>query len=458
MTPKDLLNKNAVDYLFHPVVIQKKHEERGPRIITEGKGLRIKDINGREYLDAFSSLWNVLIGHGQEPVIDAMHNQGKTLEYFSPFSGFSTPPAIELAEKVIRMMPDDWQMGRVLFTCGGSETNDTNIKIARMYWSLQNKPQKNKIIARKSAYHGLTLGAMAATGIDAFKTHFNPMAPGFVHIMAPYCFRCELGFTYPGCGIACAKQLDEMIRQEGPDTVAAFIGEPVMGAGGVIVPPNEYWPMVRKICDKHNVLVIADEVITGFGRTGKMFGCMNWDFKPDLISFAKGITSGYFPLGCAVMRTGIYETIRDGLGEDTPFRHGFTYNNHPVGCAAGIANLQFIEDHKLVENAARMGKYMADSLENLRSAHGSVGEVRSKGLMAAVEFAKDKKTKAPLGARPGQAPLRVEEIMWENGIYIRPLFESICIAPSLIISKEDIDLVIKALDTAIVQVEKEFLG
>ena len=456
MKSKEELKRLDAKYLFHPVVVLQEHERKGARIIVEGSGSRVKDIDGKEYIDAFSSLWNVVIGHRQKPVADAITEQLGKLEYYSPFFGFATPPAIELAAKVVSLMPEDWNMGRVIFTCGGSETNDTNMKIARMYWAVKGKPEKSKIISRRLAYHGVTMGAMTATGIDFFKMNFGPIAPDFVHIMPPYCYRCELGLEYPDCGIACAKQLDEVIRREGPETVAALIGEPVMGTGGVIDPPKEYWPMVRKICDEHDVLLIADEVITGFGRTGKMFGCMNWNLRPDLVSIAKGITSGYFPLGGAIASNEIYETIRDALGELMPFLHGFTYDNHPVGCAAGLANLKIIEDEKLVENAAKMGAYLGKRLEGLYN-HKSVGDIRFKGLMAAVEIVKDKKTKEQIGSLPMESTHRIEEFMWDRGIYARAMMENVAIAPTFTVTREEIDMIVDALDSSIAQMEKVML-
>jgi adenosylmethionine-8-amino-7-oxononanoate aminotransferase len=274
--------------------------------------------------------------------------------------------------------------------------------------------------------------------------------------MAPYCYRCELGLTYPNCAVGCAKQLEEAIQREGPDTVAAFIGEPVMGTGGVIDPPDEYWSEIRRICDTYDVLLIADEVITGFGRTGKLFGCLNWDLRPDLVSIAKGITSGYFPLGGAIAKNEIYETIRDALESVMPFLHGFTYNNHPLGCAAGLATLKIIEDRKLVENAASMGAYLEERLVGL-SERRSVGEIRTRGLMAAVEVVKDKKTKEPLGALPMESTHRVEEYMWEMGVYGRAMMENVAVAPPLTVTKDEIDLIVDALDSSIARMEKEML-
>ena len=456
MRSKEELTEMDAKYLFHPVVNLREHEEKGARLIVEAEGSRIKDIDGAEYIDAFSSLWNVVIGHGRKEVADAITAQLGKLEYYSPFFGFANEPAIELAAKVVGLMPEDWNMGRVMFTCGGSETNDTNIKIARLYWATKGKNDKKKIISRDLAYHGVTYGSLSATGLEFFKMNFDPLAPGFSHIMAPYCYRCALNLTYPECDMACARQLEEAIIEEGADTVAAFIAEPVMGTGGVIIPPNEYWPMVRDICDRHDVLIIADEVITGFGRTGKMFGCMNWDLRPDLMSIAKGITSGYFPLGGAIASNEIFDTIKDGLADILPFLHGFTYNNHPTGCAAGLANLKVIEDEGLVENVVEVGAYLASRLKGLYD-HKSVGDIRCMGLMAAVEIVKDKETKEQVGAMPMDSTHRIEELMWEKGVYARGMLENIAIAPVFTTTKQEIDLIVDALDASIEQMEKEML-
>ncbi len=456
MRSKKELQELDKKYMFHPVVVLQDHEQKGTRVIVEGNGSKITDIDGKEYIDAFSSLWNVVIGHGQKAVADAITKQLSKLEYYSPFFGFSSEPAIELAAKVVSLMPKDWNMGHVIFTCGGSETNDTNMKLARMYWALKGKDEKFKIISRNLAYHGVTMGSMMATGIEFFKANFGPMPPGFVHIMPPYCYRCELNLTYPECKTACADELEKAILQEGPETVAAFIGEPVMGTGGVINPPDEYWPKIRAICDKYDVLIIADEVITGFGRTGKMFGCQNWNLRPDLVSIAKGITSGYFPLGGAIASNEIYETIKNGLADILPFLHGFTYNNHPVGCAAGLANLKIIEDRKLVQNAAEMGVYLADRLKGLYD-HKSVGDIRVKGLMAAVEIVANKETKEQIGMMPMESTHRIEDLMWEKGVYGRAMLENVAVAPTLAVTKEEIDIIVEALDASIAQMEKEML-
>lgn len=456
MKTKEELNDLDRKYTLHPFSPLKKTLEEGPRFIVEGRGTRIKDIDGKEYIDAFSSMWNVSIGHGQKPVIDAIMEQLGKIAYNTPFFGITSPPVPELAAKVVSLMPDDWNMGHVLFTCGGSETNDTNFKIARMYWTLKGKTEKKKIISRKFSYHGVTLGSLSATGIDFFKMFFDPLPTGFLHIMAPYCYRCELGLEYPQCGIACAKQLEEVIQREGPDSVAAFIGEPVIGAGGVVVPPDEYWPMVREICDRFDVLLISDEVITGFGKTGKMFGSMHWDLRPDIISVAKALTSGYFPLGGAIISNEIFDTLANDVPEWMPFLHGYTYNNNPVGCAAGLANLKFIEDNDLVENAAQRGVYLAERLKGLYD-HESVGDVRSLGLMAAVEIVKDRKTKEAIGEIPMDSTHRIEELTWERGVFTRAGLENIELALPLIISEAEIDQIVDALHAAIEQMEKEML-
>ncbi len=456
MKSKEELTDLDRKYTLHPFTQLKKEQEEGPRFIVEGNNTRVKDIDGKEYIDAFSSMWNVSIGHGQKAVKDAIKEQLDKLEYYAPFFGFTSTPAVELAAKVVGLMPKEWNMGHALFTCGGSETNDTNIKIARMYWAVKGKTEKKKIISRNFAYHGVTIGSLSATGIEFFKMFFDPVSPGFVHIMAPYCYRCELGLEYPDCEVACAKQLEETIQKEGPDTVAAFIGEPVIGAGGVIVPPSEYWPMVREICDRYDVLLIADEVITGFGRTGKMFGCMHWNLRPDIVSIAKALTSGYFPLGGSIVSNEVFDTISNGLPEWMPFLHGYTYNNHPVGCAAGLANLKFIEENNLVEKAAKMGAYLADRLKGLLD-HKSVGDVRGLGLMAAVEFVKDKQTKEQIGELPMDSTHRIEELTWERGVFTRAGLENIELSPPLTITEGEIDKIVDALDSSIAQMEKEML-
>ena len=457
MKSKQELSTLDLKHLVHPAVNFKDLRQRGPRIIVEGKGTRVKDIDGREYLDAFSSLWNVVVGHGRERVAKAIAEQLSKLEFYSGWFGFASPAAIELAAKVISLMPSNWDMGHVLFTCGGSDTNDTNFKIARMYWTLMGKPEKKKIISRNLAFHGVTYGSMMATGIEFFKMYFDPYPPGFLHVAPPYCYRCELNLTYPECGVACANALEEAILREGPDTVACFIGEPVMGAGGVIVPPSEYWPMIRKICDKYDVLLIDDEVITGFGRTGKMFGLLHWNVRPDLISIAKGLTSGYLPLGGAIMSNRVFDGLAENLPDYMPFLHGFTYNNHPVSCAAGLEVLRIIEEEKLVDNAALMGAYLKTRLQGLYD-HKSVGDIRSMGLMAAVEVVRDRQTKEQIGELPQQAPRRVEALLWEKGVYARAIpTESIALAPPFIFTKEEIDTLVDALDASITQMEKELL-
>ncbi len=444
-------------YSLHPFTNLGDHRKQGPRIIVEGDGNRVRDIDGREYIDAFSGSWNVAIGHGRREVAEAIKEQMDKLEYFSPFFRFTNPPAIELAEKVVSLMPRNWNMGHVLFTCGGSETNDTLFKICRMYWELKGKSEKKKIISRRFAYHGVTMGSLSATGIDHFKLYFEPPASSsFVHIMAPYCYRCEAGLEASDCDLECAGRLEETILREGPDTVAAFIGEPVIGAGGVIPPHEGYWPKVREICDKYDVLLIADEVITGFGRTGKMFGSMHWNLRPDIVAVAKSITSGYFPLGGAVINNEIYGTLLNDLPDFMPFLHGYTYNNHPVGCAAGLANLRYIEEHNLVENAARMGDYLADRLQRLY-ARPSVGDIRSIGLMASVEIVKDRQTKEPIGAIPMDSTHRIEELAYERGVFARAGLENMELAPPLTISEEEIDKVVDVLDSAIGQMETEML-
>lgn len=456
MTREELI-MNDVKHLIHPLTHPKHFEHALPRLIVEGKGVMMKDIDGREILDGFAGLWCVAIGYGNEKVIAAVNDQLKKLAYFTSFHGAGTTPPIELAAKLTSMLSPEYNLSRVWFTCGGSETNETNLKMARLYWALKGREGKFKVISRRFSYHGMGLATTAATGIFPFHMHLDPLPEGFINCAAPYCYQCEFEQTYGSCGFECIGSLEELITEEGPETIAAIIAEPVIGSGGVIPPPPEYFGRVRKLCDEHEILLIADEVITGFGRTGKMFGHEHWGgFRPDMISFAKGISSGYFPLGAAVVRGDIYETIGAEQDERLPLMHGFTYMNHPVGCAAGLANLAVIEEQGLVKRSEENGKYLFEGLKTLEK-YDSVGDVRGLGLLAAIELVADKETKTPLEPE-NSGPEVLAELCWERGVYIRSsAMETVCIAPALIIEKPQIDRIVETLDRCIPLMEKKLL-
>jgi len=428
--------------IIHPSTPLRRHQEAGPLVFTRGKGIWLTAVDGREYIDGMSCLWNVNIGHGRTEVADAVYAQMRELEFVPVFFGMSHPPVIQLAETLAVL--GERKRPRVYFTTTGSEAVETAIKLARYHWRLLGRPGKHKILFRTHAYHGVTLGALSANGIPAYRDPYGPLAPGFVQLPAPHCYRCELGLTYPGCGIACATALEETIRREGPETVAAFIAEPVQGTGGVIVPPPEYFPMVQRICREHEVLFIADEIITGFGRTGRMFAVDHWGVEPDIMTIAKGVTSGYLPLGAACLTEAVYAPFE---AADVTLLHGFTYNGHPAACVAALKNLEILVQERLVDNAAAMGAYLHERLSELAE-RPYVGQIRGLGLLAAVELVADKASRRPL--EPSQkVGDRVRDAARGHGLLCRAIGDSIALAPPLVITRAEVDLIVSALDRAL---------
>ncbi len=419
------------------------HNLNGPIVIAEGSGSTVKDAAGKEYLDAFSGLWNVNVGHGRAELGRAAADQMETLGFFSSFAGSSNPPAIKLATKLAKLAPAD--LTATFFTTGGAESNETAFKIARFYWKMLGKPDKSKIISRRMGYHGLTSAALSATGIRQFWRNFDPLEPGYVHIPTHYCFRCAW-HKHPGeCSLECASMLEQIIVGEDPETVAAFVAEPVQGAGGIVPPPPGYFQKIREICDKYHVLFIADEVITGFGRTGKMFGLEHFDVKADLMAFAKGVTSGYVPLGGVMMSERIHRVFRD-LPDGVSFDHGYTYSAHPTCCAVALKNLEIIEREGLVERAAERGKQLMEGLKALERLEG-VGDVRGLGLMAAVELAADRDgTQLPnVAAVDG----KVGSYLRDHGILTRVKGNIIMLAPPLVITEEQVHYLVDTVGDSI---------
>ncbi|MBW2146109.1 MAG: aspartate aminotransferase family protein [Deltaproteobacteria bacterium] len=445
------LYKEDVEHLLHPVTQLKNHFQQGPRILEKGEGIYVFDLDGKRYIDGLSGLWNVCIGHHRPEMAKAIQEQVEKLAFSPTFFGFSNIPAIKLADKLAGIVPDG--LTKVHFTSGGAETNETNLKLARYYHKLIGKPNKTKIISRRKAYHGISMGAMSATGIETYWKMFEPMAPDFLHIAPPYCYRCELHLTYPSCNLACARQLQEVIDREGRDTVAAFIGELILGAGGVIVPPDDYWPLIQDICLREEVLLIIDEVITGFGRTGKWFCCEHYGLEPQMFSLAKAITSGYLPLGAAMIKDEIYSAMLERTPTGMPFMHGFTYSGHPVVCAASLCNLGIMEREDLVGNAARTGAYFQERLKEL--AHlPIVGEVRGKGLIAAVELVSDKSNRDPF-TPPGSGGAAVAQRAYEMGMICRAAGDILALSPPLIITKQQVDDMVEILRQAIEDTVRE---
>ncbi|MGC2548218.1 MAG: aspartate aminotransferase family protein, partial [Silvibacterium sp.] len=406
------------------------------------------------YMDGLSGLWNVNVGHGRIELADTAAAQMKTLAYFSGYAGSSSIPSITLAERLIKIAPG---MEAVFFTSGGAEANESAFKTARYYWKVQGKSDKIKVIARIHGYHGVTLQAMSATGIAPYWKMFEPRVPGFLHIPTCYPYRFEGARSDETVGQAAARELEEAILREGPDTVAAFIGEPIHGAGGVIYPTDDYWPLLREICTRYDVLLIADEIITGFGRTGRWFGLEHWNVKPDILSFAKGVTSGYVPLGGIMMTQAIREAI-ESVEPANKWMHGYTNSGHPTCCAVAMKNIEIIQREGLVEHSAKMGEVLFDALKDAFGDHPNAGDIRGgKGLLAAVEFVEDRETKRNF-ASDEKIASRLQAEMRKRGVITRtrPVAganpapgDQVLFAPPLIVTEEQINKMVSVLHEAV---------
>lgn len=429
--------------LIHPLHDREAHG-RG-HVWVRGEGAILVDADGKEYIDALSALWNVTAGHGRRELAEAAAEQMQTLAYCSGYTGSSNPRAIELAERLAGMTYP--AINRFYFTSGGAEANEAAFKTGRYFWKRRGKPDKTKVISRQWGYHGTTLATMSATGISSYWPMFEPRVPGFVQIPSPYPYRYEVS---PGQsqGLAAANELEQAILREGPDTVAMFLAEPVQGAGGVIVPQDDYFPRIREICDRYEVLLAADEVITGFGRTGKMFGLEHWDTQPDMIQFAKAITSGYFPFGGVGVSDEIAQILDEG---GMTWMHAYTYSAHPVGSAVALRNLDIIESEDFPGQAATKGTYLLERLHAALADHPHVGEVRGLGLMAAIEFVQDKagKTEFPPEENVGS---RVHEAAQQRGLFSRLRGDVFCLAPPCVTTEQQLDQIVAILQDSVTAV------
>jgi putrescine aminotransferase len=425
-----------------------EHARDGSMVIVRGKGVFVWDARGKQYLDGSSAIWNVNLGYGQIEVAEAVRDQLEKLSFHLGLLNISTPPAIELAAKLASLAPKG--LNRVFFTSGGSESNESVIRLSRLYFKLKGYKNKVTAIARNRGYHGSSTGAASLTGIEHFHEHFEPMMPRVRHIDPPYCYRCPWKKDYPSCGVVCADALEKAILEEGPDNVAFFIAEPVMGAGGVIAAPPEYFPRIRRICDRYDVLMVIDEVITGTGRTGKMWGIEHWGVIPDIISTAKGISSGYVPLGAVIVHEKIYQTLLDS-SKGAVMWHGYTNTGNPACCAAGLKVLEIVERDGLIEHAAKMGKRLHEGLRKFRSLP-IVGDIRGLGLMAAVELVRNKETREAFPAEAGVGA-QFKRAAFDGGLLIRAIGDNICMSPPLIISASEIDLMLERLGNALAKTE-----
>ena len=441
MSTQDSLASDRA-HLLHPLHHPSAYATA--RTWVSARGAMVTDATGREYIDGLAGLWCVNVGHGRRELADAAHAQMSTLAYHSTYAGSTNHRAIELAERLSTITYPS--INTFFFTSGGAEATESSIKTARFYWKARGKADKVKIISRRRAYHGLTLAAMSATGLPAFWPMFEPRVPGFFHIDAPDPYRFAGGGSGVSVGIAAADQLEEAILREGADTVAAFIAEPVQGAGGVIIPPPDYFARIREICTRHDVLLIADEVITGFGRTGRWFGLEHYGVEPDIMQFAKGITSGYIPLG----GIGVSDRVRDVINDVAPaqrWMHAYTYSGHPTCCAVALKNIEIIDREGLVPRAQQSGERLLRKLRTLESM-ANVGHVRGQGLIAAVEVVADKDSKAQFPAELGLSQ-RLTDAMLDRGLCTRVVMDCICLAPPLMIEDDLLDRAVDIIGEAV---------
>jgi len=425
------------DHHLHPFTDHKELHEKRSRIITRADGVYIFDADGNKILDGMSGLWCVNAGYGRDELVDAAAAQMRELPYYNNFFQCAHPPSIELAH-MLRDVSQP-QFNRVFFTGSGSESNDTIVRMVRRYWDLMDQPQRHTIISRKNAYHGSTVAAASLGGMKPMHEQGGLPIPGIVHVDQPYWFGSDQSLSPDEFGLAVARQIEDKINELGPDKVAAFIAEPIQGAGGVVIAPDSYWPEVQRICDEYGILLISDEVITGFGRLGEWFGADYYGTRPDLMAFAKGVTSGYLPLGGVLVSDRIAQVLIDKGGE---FFHGYTYSGHPAACAVAMANLRILQNEKLVERVKNdIGPYLQQGWHKLGE-HPLVGETRMVGLMGALELVKSKQPLERFDEKQGAGTI-CRDILIENGLVMRAVRDTIVTAPPFILTHAEADEMIE---------------
>lgn len=425
------LIKDDRAHIIHPY-LPASTEERV--IMNKGKDCKLWDVDGKEYLDATGGLWLAQIGHGRESLAEAAKNQLETLEYFTSFWEFSNDKAIALAKKLVEISPDN--ITHVYFTSGGSEGNEAALKMARYFHHRRGNSNRNWIIARRNSYHGIAYGGGSLSGFPVYHEGFGPMLPHVEHVTPPWPYRHEL---YNGQDPTdfLINELEETIKRIGPENIAAMVGEPIMGVGGMLVPPDDYWPRVSALLKKHGILLVFDEVVTAYGRVGEWFAAQHFGVEPDIIITAKGITSGYIPLGAVLMS----EEVATELGKDFGFPMGYTYNGHPTAAAVALENIRVIEEEGLLDQAKKIGEYLHNGLRELLDLP-IVGEVRFVGMMHAVELVSDKETRAPL---PMLQPMLPDVIRRESGVIVRDCGHNLVLSPPLIMTEEEADRCVAAM-------------
>jgi putrescine---pyruvate transaminase len=440
------LRETIGKHVFHPMSDPKTTEENPPPIIMKGDGVYVTDMGGRRMIDCQGGLWCVNAGYGRTEIIDAMTEQLRELPYYTMFPGSANAPAITLASRLCELT-DNENMTKVLYGSGGSDATETAFKVARQYWKLTGEAERVKFISFRGGYHGLHFGGMSACGGDAWRRNYEPMMPGFINVEYPNLYRPPFDVDNETLVEYCINLLEREIQFQIPDTVAAIIAEPIQGAGGVNIPPSSYWPKLREICDRYGILLIADEVITGLGRSGELFGVRNWNVKPDIMCLAKGLTSGYIPLGATLFN----DRVASAWNESSPrsvMMHGYTYSGHPVACAAALATLDLTIKEGFADNAKTVGEYFLKKLLPLKDKFEVIGDIRGKGLMIAIELVKDRDTKEAF-APTDSYPMKVSDMCLENGVMVRTIVNKFIISPPLIFTKQHVDQVVATIDHAL---------
>ena len=436
--PTEEMRRLDAAHHVHPFMDTRELNAEGARVITRADGCWLTDSEGGHYLDGMAGLWCVNIGYGRDELADVAARQMRQLPYYNTFFKTTHPPVVALAARIAALAPRD--LNRVFFAGSGSEANDTNIRFVRHYWAALGKPEKSIIISRKNAYHGSSIGSASLGGMAPMHAQGGLPIPGVHHISQPHWWAEGGDLTPEDFGLACAGELETTIDTLGEGKVAAFIAEPVQGAGGVIVPPDTYWPEIQRICDEREILLIADEVICGFGRTGQWFGSQTFDIRPDIMTIAKGLSSGYAPIGGSVLSEPVMKVFEEVAGE---FVHGYTYSGHPVAAAVALENLRILEEEAVVDNmAATTGPHLAEKWRALAD-HPLVGEARLCGMMGALELTPDASARAPFQAAKGTVGMICRERCFDAGLVMRAVGDAMIISPPLVISTTEIDTLVE---------------
>ncbi|WP_339690788.1 aspartate aminotransferase family protein [Celeribacter baekdonensis] len=451
----DLQALDAAHHM-HPFTQGAELAQKGARIITSAQGVWLTDSEGEVILDAMAGLWCVNIGYGRQELVDAAARQMQQLPFYNTFFQTSTVPAIMLAKRLAELAPGD--LNHVFFNGSGSDSNDTNLRMVRHYWAAKGQPERSIVISRWNGYHGSTMGAASLGGMKGMHAQGGLPIPGIVHIDQPDWWSEGGDMSPEDFGLERARQLEAKILELGADKVAAFIAEPIQGAGGVIVPPATYWPEIQRICKQYGILLVADEVITGFGRTGNWFGCQTMGITPDIMTCAKGITSGYIPLGASIVSTEIFNT----LNEADEFAHGYTYAGHPVACAVALENLRLLDEDGIVARAGSdIAPYLKEKWEALAD-HPLVGEAKIVGLMGSIALTPNKATRAKFASPAGTVGYYCRERCFANNLIMRHVGDRMVISPPLVITKAEIDTLVerarRSLDETLAHLNAEGLN